>query len=161
MQEDAFSAATERINAGAEIPTVDPSLIEHLWLAINRIPRPQRQQTAIGLGAFARCDPDALPKNPDEHVAMMARCALLDALVERGVLDDYMKEESQRKKVFAAAASFPCDKNDLGEALTERVLRDLPPDQLEEANEQLKQAGYDRDHLRVTDKFITWMRDNY
>lgn len=159
MQDDAFGAATERINSGAEIPTVSPSLIEHLWVAISRIPKPQSQHTAIGLGAFALCDPDALPKNPEQRVAMMARYALLDALVERGILSEYMEDEALRKKVFAAAASLPCNKNDLGEALAEKLLRDSPPERLEEAQKELSEAGYDPTHLKVAEKFIEWMHD--
>jgi uncharacterized repeat protein (TIGR03803 family) len=58
--------------------------------------------------------------------------ALLDALVERGSLIDYMENESLRKQVFAAAATIPCDKNDLGEAL-------------------------DLDQPKVGQKFIEWM----
>jgi hypothetical protein len=154
MQDDAFGA-TERINSGAEIPTVSPSLIEHLWVTISRIPKPLSPHTGICLG-----DPDALPENPEQQVAMMARYALLDALVERGILSEYMEDEALRKKVIAAAASLPCNKNDLGEALAEKLLRDLPPERLEEAQKELSEAGYDPAHLKVAEKFIEWMHDS-
>lgn len=91
---------------------------------------------------------------------MMMRYAMLDALVDRGILDEYMKDESLRKKVFAAAALFPCDKNDLGEALAQRLARDSPPDVAQKTSEEFRQAGYDPDHPKVGGKFIDWMRDN-
>jgi hypothetical protein len=160
MQSEDFSAATDGINAGAEIATVAPSLIEHIWDAVSRISNEHRQHAAISLGAFAGVDPSGMPTDAEQQVAMMARYALLDALIERGVLDAYMDDESLRKKVFAAAAAFPCDKNDLGEALAQRLLRDYSPDAAQKANEEFRQAGYDPDHPKVVEKFIRWMNDN-
>lgn len=160
MHTDDLRAATERLNAGAEIPNVEPSLIEYLWEAISRIPREKRKNTAIGLGVFARGDPNRLPQNPELHVAMMVRYALLDALIERGILREYMENESLRKKVFVAAASFPCNKNDLSEALAQRVLRESPPDIAQKVIEEFRQAGYDPDNPQVAGRFIVWLRDN-
>src|SRR5262245_22349521 len=100
---EGLEAATERLNAGAQIAQLEPSLIEHMWKALSRIPRNEGQPTAVGAVA-ARLDPDLAPRSPEQKLAMMARYALLDALIERGILDDYMKDETLRKKVFAAAA---------------------------------------------------------
>jgi hypothetical protein len=154
-----LEAATERLNAGAEIEQVEPSLIEHMWKALSRIPSNERQPTAVGHVA-ALIDPDLVPQNPEQKVAMMARYALLNALIEHGVLDDYMKDETLRKKVFAAAARLPCDQNDLYEAVAERVLRQSPPDIKQKTEEDLALRGYDPGHLKLADKFIAWMRDN-
>ncbi len=90
---------------------------------------------------------------------MMVRYAVLNALIERGVLDEYMKDQALRKNVFTAAALLPCDKNDLYEAVTERGLRQSSADVRKKWDEELKQAGYDRDHLKLAAKFIAWMRD--
>jgi hypothetical protein len=159
MQSDDLSAVTERINAGAEIASVEPSLIEHVWNRLGPILKEHREKSPTGLFAVAG-DPALFPENPEQRVAMMARYTLLDALVERGMLDDYMKDESLRKKVFAAAASFPCDKFDLGEALTERLARESPPDVATKTREEFMQAGYDPDHPKVAGKLIDWMRDH-
>jgi hypothetical protein len=156
-----LNAVTDRINAGAEIASVEPSLIEHTWQAISSIPREQRQNTGIDLHAVAHGDPDLLPQDPAQRVAMMMRYALLDALVERGILDEFMNDESLRKKVFAAAALFPCDKNDLGEALAQQLALNSPPDVAQKTSEDFRQAGYDPDHPKVSGKFIDWMRDNF
>jgi hypothetical protein len=159
MQIDDLDAAVERINAGAEVATVEPSLIEYMWKRISSIPKEQRQSTSAGFcGVLA--DPDRFPQNPDQQAAMMIRYALLNALVERGILDDYMKDESLRQKVFAAAALFPCDKNDLGEAVAQRLVRDSSPDVVQKTDEEFRQAGYAPEHPKVGGNFIEWMRHN-
>ena len=153
---EGLEAATEQLNAGAQIAEIQPSLIEQMWEALSRIPRDQAQHTAV----LARLEPDLLPRNPEQKLAMMVRYALLNALIERGVLDEYMKDEMLRKKVFAAAALLPCDQNDLLEAVAEKVLRQSPEDLKEKTIEELTQAGYDPNHLKIAHKFIEWMRDN-
>jgi len=39
---------------------------------------------------------------------------------ERGALDDYTMDESERKKVFTPAATFPCNKEDLFDAMAQK-----------------------------------------
>jgi len=112
MEKESLNATAERIIAGAQIPTIEPSQIEHVWEVLSRTAMDRRKKPEVGFTA-ARGNPDFAPKNPDEQVALMTRYALLDALVERGILNDYMKDESARKYVFAVAATIPCDKNDL------------------------------------------------
>ncbi len=159
MQIDDLDAAVDRINAGAEVATVEPSLIEYMWKRISSIPRELRQSTSPGHFAVL-ADPDRFPQNPDQRAAMMIRYALLNALVERGILDDYMKDESLRQKVFAAAALFPCDKNDLGEAVAQRLVSDSSPNVAQKTSEEFRQAGYGPEQPRVGGKFIEWMRHN-
>ena len=151
MQMDELNAVTEQINTGAEVPTVDPSLIEQIWKALSSVPK-NISQGMVGLHAVASGNPSLLPQSPEQRVGMMVRYTVMNALIERGLLDDYMKDEEQRKKVFAAAARFPCDKNDLGEAVAQKL------DQ--KANEELRQAGYDPDHPKVGERLIAWMREH-
>jgi len=158
MQDDDWNAATERINAGVQIAQVEPSLIEHMWDVLTRISAERRQHVSIGFDALAFGNPK-FARNPEQQVALMARYALLDALIERGILDDCMEDESLRKRVFAAAASLPCDKNDLGEALAQKVLHESPPGVVEKTKREMRQAGCDPNHPKVGDKFIQWMRD--
>ena len=159
MQGSDLEAAVDRINAGADVATVEPSLIEYMWERISSIPREQRQSTSAGFcGVLA--DPERFPKNPDQRAATMIRYVLLNALVERGILDDYMKDESLRQKVFAAAALFPCDKNDLGEAVSQRSVRDSSPDVARKSGTEFGRAGRSAEHPKVGGKFIEWMRHN-
>jgi hypothetical protein len=153
-----MNAATERINAGAPIAPIDPSLIERVWKATSRIPRPTGQHVSICLQAVASEDPKLA--TPDQEVAFMVRYGLLDALIERGLLDELMQDESSRKRVFEAAATLPCDKNDFAEAVAEKLLRDSPPEIAKQTAEELKLAGYDPNHLKIFDRFIAWIRDH-
>ncbi len=159
MEDEGLSAAAERLNSGARIPTIEPSQIEHVWEVLSRIPMDRRKNTAVGLSAV-RGNPDFAPKNPDEQVALMTRYALLDALLERGILNDYMKAEPGRKHVFAAAATIPCDKNDLAEALAERMLRDASPEVVERTKEEARNAGWDIARPKIGEKFIDWIRSH-
>jgi hypothetical protein len=159
MENDDLKAAAERINAGAQIPTIEPSQIEHVWEVLSRTPMDKRENPTVGFTAV-HCNPDFAPKNPDEQLALMTRYALLDALVERGILNDYMKDEAARKDVFAAAATIPCDKNDLAEALAERLLRSPSPEVVEQTKEEAKIAGWDIDRPKIGDKFIRWIRSH-
>jgi hypothetical protein len=159
MENDGPRAAGERINSGAQIATIEPSQIEHVWEVVSRIPIERRQNTAIGFTA-ALGNPDFAPSNPDQQVALMARYALLDALVENGTLNDYMDDEALRKRVFTAAATIPCDKNDLCEVLAQRTLRNSSPDVVEQTKEEPRQAGWDLDRPKVGEKFIEWIRSH-
>lgn len=156
MEKEDLDAAIDRINAGAEVATVEPSLIEYMWKLMSSIPREQRHSTSPGFtGVLA--DPGRFPQNSDERVAMMIRYALLNSLVEGGIVDDYMKDESLRQKVFTAAALFPCDKNDLSEAVAQR---DSSPDVAQKTGEEFRQTDYDPEHPKVGEKFIEWMLHN-
>ena len=155
-----LETAIERLNDGVQIADVRPILIERMWEALSRISSDKRQPPA-GRYVGALFDPDLVPSNPEQKLAMMVRYAVLNALIERGVLDEYMKDEVSRRKVFAAAALVPCDQNDLREAVSEKVLRQSPPHVRQKTKEELTQEGYQPDHLKVADKFIEWMRDNF
>ncbi len=153
-------AAMARLNAGEQIQEVDAVWIERMWEVMQRFPRDKREHRAIGLGAIAGGDPDRPQIGPEQRVALMVRCMLLDAVVEQGVLDEYIDDESKRKKVFAAAASMKCDKNDLGEALAQKHIRESPPDVAEKTKQELRTAGCDPDHPKIGERFISWMHDS-
>jgi hypothetical protein len=159
MENDDLKAAAERINAGAQIPTIEPSQSEHVWEVLSRTPMDRRKEPDVGFTPV-RGNPDFAPKSPDEQVALMTRYALLDPRLERGLLNDYMKDESARKQVFAAAATIQCDKNDLAEALAERLMRDASPDVVEQTKEEAKIAGWDIDRPKIGDKFIGGIRSH-
>lgn len=154
-----FNKAITRVNEGEAIPPVDASCIERWWNVVSSIPKEQREHVAFGAGAFGISDPEAEPLTGEQKLAVTVRFAILSALNERGVLDEYMKEESSRKKVFRAIASIQCDKNDFGEAVAERAIRNLPVEQQKEANEQFRKVGYDPEHLRIVEKIEVLMRE--
>jgi hypothetical protein len=83
----------------------------------------------------------------------------LSALIQRGVLQEYMKDDESREKVYGAAATFPCNKEDLAEALILLQLSLSTPDVVAKAKEEFKQRGYDLDKPTIEGKFIAWMKD--
>src|SRR3954447_2216499 len=97
---EGLAEATERLNAGAPIPPIDPALIERVWTVMSQLPADQRQHTSICLGAIA--DPASMPlmpSTPDQMVGLMSRSAMLEALTARGIFDEYLHDESLRKKL--------------------------------------------------------------
>lgn len=159
MQSDDINSVTERINAGAAVPAVEPSQIEYMWQAISKIPREQRRATGIDLQHVAAGSGRLMPR-PEQRVGMMIRYVLFDHLLEQGLLDEYMKDDVSQKKVLTAVALFPCDKNDLAEATAQRLSREGSREVANKIARELKQAGYDPDHPRLGSRFIDWMRQN-
>jgi hypothetical protein len=139
---------------------INPSLLEHFWEAVNSMTKERRENAAIGVGAFGVCIPEAMSLTVEQHVAMMVRSTLLSALVERGILDQYMQDKSQRKAIFATVASMPCDKNDLSEVLAYKLLLDAPREVAVEREREMREAGYDPDHPKVGEKLLSWMREH-
>lgn len=159
MQND-HGAAVGRLNAGEPIAPLEFSWIERAWNVMSHLDRERRQIVGIHLGAIAGNDANLASLSPDERIAFSFRYALLDALIMTGILDRYMDDAKLREKVFAAAATLPCDKNDLGEAMMLKRLRESPPDIVQKMIEEMRQAGYDPDHPRLGEKFTAWMDHN-
>ena len=65
MEKDGLDEALERIKAGAPIPTIEPSQIEHVWERLSRIRRETQQNRAVGLTAVCG-NLEFAPKKPDE-----------------------------------------------------------------------------------------------
>jgi hypothetical protein len=159
MEKHGLDAALARINAGTPIPTIEPSKIEHVWERLSHIRRETQQNGIVGLTAVCG-NPEFAPKNPDEQIALSLRYALFDALVQQGVLDDYMNDVSERQHVFVAAATIPCDRNDLAEALAGKGLREPSRDVVEQTKEELQKAGSDVARPKIGAKFIAWIRSH-
>jgi len=159
MQND-DGAAVARLNAGEPMAPVEFSWIEHAWNALGHLAPWPRHSTGIDLGAVAGNDASLASLSPEKRIAFACRYALLEALIKAGILDHYMEDAKLRQKVFAAVASLPCDKNDLGEAMMLKRLRESPPDIVEKMTEEMRQAGYDPDHPNLGEKFIAWMDHN-
>ncbi len=121
---EATRAVYEQFNAGAPIPAVSPSDLKNLWEVSRRMnaDMPPKPGGAIGLSVFAAYGFEAASASPEVQVPIQLRCHLLSALVERGVLKDYLNGEALDERATRAAATMPCDKIDLGEALFPQML---------------------------------------
>jgi hypothetical protein len=151
-------AAVERLNAGEPIAPVEAILVERVWELASSV---AARQHSIGFdfGAMAGSDARFAPLHPDRRIAITARYQLLDTLSKCGFIDSYVEDAELRKKVFAAVASLPCNKNDLGEAFWLRRLQELSPDLAQKARDEARQAGYDPDHPQLGARLNAWMHD--
>ena len=62
----------ERINAGAPIPSIEPSQLEYVWEQLSRIRRDTGQDATLAFSAF-KVNPEFAPKYHDEHIALSLR----------------------------------------------------------------------------------------
>ena len=162
MKMDPFHSVMEQFNSGAPIPPVSASDIKQMWDATHRMnaERPPRPNVAIGLGVYAAYGVEAAASRPEEFMAIMWRYRLVSALVERGVLSDYMNGDELDEKAFHAAATIPCGKEDLAEAMVQLRLTQSPAEVVKRAKEEMRAGGYDADKPNIDGRFLDWLRDN-
>lgn len=151
-----YEKAMELINSGAQVPAVDPLIIASFWDFISRIPPERRGTTAFAFAAVA--DGGTALLQPELRIALMMRIILVNALSERGLLTEYLTDEALKKKLFVAAASISFDKNDLGEALAHRVLREAAADIADKTRAEMIEGGLDPDFPRIAKRLIGYLR---
>ena len=156
MDDDAREAAMAQINAGAEVPAIDPQFVEASWDVLATLPPERRRNAAIGLGAVAGRGLESLP--PEQEVALLIRITLLNALSECGVLNDYLSENTLKRKLMTAVASVPFTKNDLAEALSQRIFREATPEVAEKARREMIEAGLDPDFPGIARRLTDSLR---
>jgi hypothetical protein len=151
-----------RFDQGAPIPSIDAAAIKQLTEAVSRMASDGQlnPNAAMGLGAYAAYGFDASSLTPEQFMAVSRRQTLLAALVQRGVLSEYMQDEKSRERVYLAAATIPCNRDDVAEAFILLQLCQIPSEQAEPMKQGMKQQGYDPDEPRIDGKFVAWMTDN-
>lgn len=159
---EAARATYERFNSGAPIPAVNPSDLRQLCEATRCLnaEHPPRRDSAVGLSLYAALGFEAACESPEHWVPIQLRCQLLSALIERGVLKEYQRGEELDERVFHAAATMPCDKNDLGEAMLPQALANFPAETVAKAKEEMLANGYDPNTPNVDGKFLDWLREH-
>lgn len=154
---DHLHVVMEQFNSNAPIPAVSASDIKQLWEASRRIP--PRPNVAVGLGVYAACGVEAASR-PEQFMWVSFRLSLMSALVGRGVLNDYMHGGDLDEKVFRAAATIPCSKGDVAEAMVQLKLAQSPAEIVAKAKEEMRGEGYDADKPNIDGNFLDWLRDN-
>lgn len=159
---EATRVVYEQFNAGAPIPPVSPSDLKNLWEVSRRMnaDMPPRPGGAIGLSVFAAYGFEAASASPEVRVPIQLRYQLLAALVERGVLKDYLHEGELDERAIRAAVTIPCDKIDLGEAMIPQALAMAPAESAAKAKEEMRAGGYDPDKPNADIKFLDWLRNS-
>jgi hypothetical protein len=158
---ESVRALVERFNSGAPIPPVSASDIKQLWDASRRMnaDMPPRSDVAIGLGVYLAYGVEAAV-DPERFMAVQWRHTVLSDLLERAVLADYLRDSEPDDRVFAAAATMPCTKDDLGQAMLPQVLAQMPSEEAVKMREEMKASGFDPAKPNIDSKFIRWLQDS-
>ena len=88
----------------------------------------------------------------------MLRVSLLSSFLHRGVLSDYLLGGKLHEAIFRSAATLPCDKEELAEAVILLHLSQSPEDIAAKGMEQLRAEGYDPEKPKIDAKFLAWVR---
>ena len=155
-----FDAAAKQFNSGGPIPQVSAFDMKQMWDATRRMKAeiPPGRKVAFGLGTYAAYGVEAASIHPEQLMPIGLRLEITSALLKRGVLDEYKHGKELDEKVFRAAATLPCDKHDLSEAMLPLRLAQLPAEVVAEAKESMRAEGYDPDKPNVDSKFLDWLR---
>lgn len=152
----------ERFNReGGPVPAADPEHIKMLWNRAREagiLP----SGTTSGLGAHAGgigIDASFLGEAAREkHFALSMRFYLLQSLLERNVLRDYLQGDELPDAVFAAVAEMPCDKEEFGEAVVQLTMKRQPDADYSELKREMIAHGYDPDAPKIDAKFLLWLQ---
>ena len=161
MEADDVHALSEQFNRGAPVPAVEPADLKQMWTAVrsHEAKFGCRPGHAVGAGALGFDQSSRGPGFAADFFAITTRQWLLGALVKRGVLKDYQRGAELDDRVFRAAATMPCNIDDLGEAMMPLKLADQPPEVVSQVKKECLEHGFDLDRPKVDVKFLAWMRD--
>lgn len=160
-QVESLQTMIKQFDEGAPFPPVSPSDLKQLWDVTRRMNAeiPPEPGVAIGLGVYAAYGFEAASAGPEIYMPIQWRHEVMWSLVQRGVLKDYVHGEELDEKVFVAAATMPCNKNDVAETMLPLLLA-KSPEIAEKAKENMRAEGYDPDKPNIDSKFIEWLRNN-
>src|SRR5690242_1151611 len=118
MPEDLTADFIERFHReGGSVPEANPDLMRKMWTRTREAALRGETTKTSGLGALG-IDASELGDAPRDAIAVLVvRLQLLRSLFDRNVLRDYLHGDEFADEVFEAAATFPCDKEEIGEAL--------------------------------------------
>jgi len=133
--------------------------LKKIWKRIREAGLTTSATKTFGLGAVG-IDPWELGDRPHEEVhALAIRLELLRSLFERNVLHDYLRGDDFAEEVFQAAASLPCDGDDIGEAMVQLAMKQRPEADYSELKREMIAHGIDPDHPRVDSRFLAWIKN--
>lgn len=161
MPEDQTTNFLDRFNnEGGPVPEANPNHLKLMWNRGREAARMADLSTrTFGLGAIGLDASDLGDEPKDKLGALTIRLALLQSLFERNVLRDYVHGDEFTDEVFQAAASIPCDKEDVGEAIVPFAMKLCPDMDHSELKREMIEHGYDPERPKIDSKFIAWMRN--
>jgi hypothetical protein len=161
-QVESLQAMIKQFDDGAPIPPANPHDLKQFWDVSRRIntDMPPRPGVAIGLGIFASYGFEAASAGAEKYMPVEWRHELMSSLIKRGVLKDYVHGEELDEKVFAAAATMPCDKTDVAETMLPFLFSKSSKEDAAKAMEEMRAGGYDPDKPNIDGKFLDWLQNN-
>ncbi len=63
------------------------------------------------------------------------------------------------EKAFVAAATMPCNKDDIAEAMIQLHLTQVPAEVAARGREEMRAEGYDPDKPMIDRKFLDWLQE--
>lgn len=153
IESEEFMNASKRFESGDPVKAVDVNYLRTAWERWNEFGK-KHPNTSLGAAVMGLDD--------GEHTAEQAHAAwirlmLLNAMVERGVLSTYVNAGKPVPELFLAAATMPCTKEDLAEAMIQRTLLAATPEAAAQSKHEMQVGGYDPDHPMIDGKFLEWV----
>lgn len=128
-----------------------------MWKGVQEAQEHSEQNKAAGLGAVAGATWRAV-STESQHAALM-RAQLVMAIWKRGILSEFETDGEPSDKVFRAAATFPMNKEDLGEAYLLAHLTTMPSEEAAKVKTQWLAEGYDAGHPKIDSNFLATVRE--
>ena len=154
IEADEFMKSSQQFEAGEPAKPVD---IEYLRTAWDRWNEFGKSHPNTSLGAAVMGLDDGNHSAEQAHAAWV-RLMLLNAMMERGVLSRYVTGGKPSAELFAAAATMPCTKEDLAEAMIQRTLKAASPEAAAQSKIEMQAGGYDPEHPMIDSKFLEWVK---
>jgi hypothetical protein len=155
----------ERFNrTGGPIPAVDPDHLARIWKRVCEVNAQCTEVAALvwsgqGTIGFGAAGVDGISR--DDATILGLRVRLLESFVERGIVDERLPGSNLSEETFRAVATFPCNKEELGEALIQLLLKKLPPEKALELRQGAMAEGYNPDESKIDAKFREWKRNEF
>jgi hypothetical protein len=150
----------ERFNReGGPVPEANPDLMKKMWTRTREAGLRGDATKTSGLGAIG-IDASELGDAPrDAMTVLIVRLQLLQSLFERNVLREYLHGDELVDEVFKAAATLPCDKEEIGEAIVQLMMKHRPEADFSELKSEMIAHGYNPEAPKIDSKFLAWMRN--
>lgn len=157
-----MSDFVERFNReGGLVPAANPAHLASMWKLMRELKERYPNSGTCGAGGHVAVGLSAAGMEgvtSDDVASLSIRLTLLEFFIERNLFPEHLQNDEMVQEVYRAVASFPCDKEDVGEAVVQLQLRKLPVDQASELRKSLIGGGYNPDEPKVDSKFLEWMR---
>lgn len=156
IEAEDYLDVTKQFEAGVPALAVDLEYFRSVWQNTADYREYAKDDPVTSISATVMGVNDGV-HTTEQAFAVWIRSMLLDALVQRGVLPGNGATPLP-EAVLVAAATMPCDKTDIAEALILRHLLKAPAEEVVWFRHEAAMNGYDPEHPCIDAKFLAWLR---